>query len=240
MSTCLNLTINQGISHNCVNTDKLPVLLLTDNSINVTCKTHPPVTEGHVFSMIIYNSSHTPYRKCYNVNHCSIYDIVKEHSDVKQSCIWNTLEGHNIILGTIYLKSTKSTTTTSVPTLNTSPVLLRSLTEETLEWPWSQAHIEYTGTMGPLSGKGNLNLSTVVMHRNKVYLENECRWYKNEAYGQVSLLWETIGEEIKIGCRMINGSAHEKAYEISVYNLTSIPTADWDTTLCATERKLSR
>ena len=41
---------------------------------------------------------------------------------------------------------------------------------------------------GTLFGKGNLNLSTVVMHGNKVYLENEWSWYKDEAYGKVSQL----------------------------------------------------
>lgn len=50
---------------------------------------------------------------------------------------------------------------------------------------------------------------------------------------------EQQGEEVKIGCRMIDRSTNEKAQEISVYNLASNPAADWDTTLCATERKLS-
>lgn len=61
------------------------------------------------------------------------------------------------------------------------------------------------------SGKGNLNLSTVVMHGNQVYLKNEWSWYKDEAFGKVSLLRGTVGEEVKIGCRMIDRSTDEKA-----------------------------
>ncbi|XP_076194341.1 uncharacterized protein LOC143160464 [Aptenodytes patagonicus] len=43
------------------------------------------------------------------------------------------------------------------------------------------------------------------------------------------------GKEIKIGCRMINGSAHEKASQISVYNITSNPVTK-DTKLCASKQ----
>lgn len=206
--TCLNLIVGQGISHNCVNADKPPLLLLTDNNINVTSKTQPPVTEGYVYSMITYNNSYRPYRKCCNMIHCLTHDIVKGHSGVKISCIWNTLEGCNIIVGTISLKITKPSTTTSVPIVNTPPGLLRSLTEKTLEWPWSQAHIKCARTMGTLSARGKANLSTMVMHGNKVYLENEWSWYKEEACGKVFLLWGTVGEDIKTGCQMINGSTY--------------------------------
>lgn len=38
---------------------------------------------------------------------------------------------------------------------------------------------------------------------------------------------------------MISGSTHEKAHEISVYNITSNPTTEWDTTICITEGKLT-
>ncbi|KAK4810571.1 LOW QUALITY PROTEIN: hypothetical protein QYF61_004534 [Mycteria americana] len=36
--------------------------------------------------------------------------------------------------------------------------------QRTLEWPWSQARVKYTGSMGIHSSKGDLKLSTVVMH----------------------------------------------------------------------------
>ncbi|KAK4811143.1 hypothetical protein QYF61_019774 [Mycteria americana] len=107
--------------------------------------------------------------------------------------------------------------------------------QRTLEWPWSQARVKYTGSMGIHSSKGDLKLSTVVMHGTETYLENEWSWDKDEADDKVPRLRGTAGKEIKIGCRMINGSTHEKASQISVYNITSKPIAK-DTKLCASER----
>ncbi|KAK4811160.1 hypothetical protein QYF61_019791 [Mycteria americana] len=107
--------------------------------------------------------------------------------------------------------------------------------QRTLEWPWSQARVKYTGSMGIHSSKGDLKLSTVVMHGTETYLENEWSWDKDEADDKVPRLRGTAGKEIKIGCRMINGSTHEKAPQISVYNITSNQIAK-DTKLCASER----
>ena len=107
--------------------------------------------------------------------------------------------------------------------------------QRTLEWPWSQARVKYTGSMGIHSSKGDLKLSTVVMHGTETYLENEWSWDKDEADDKVPRLRGTAGKEIKIGCRMINGSTHEKASQISVYNITSKPIAK-DTKLCAFEK----
>ncbi|KAK4806952.1 hypothetical protein QYF61_027319 [Mycteria americana] len=81
--------------------------------------------------------------------------------------------------------------------------------QRTLEWPWSQARVKYTGSMGIHSSKGDLKLSTVVMHGTETYLENKWSWDKDEA--------------------------DDKASRISVYNITSNPIAK-DTKLYAFER----
>lgn len=77
-------------------------------------------------------------------------------------------------------------------------------------WPWSQAFIRYTGSMGKHSDIKDLNLSTVVMHGNQVYERHE--WQKQGLWS----LQGTLGEVIRIGCRMVNGTKHEKANQISV------------------------
>ncbi|KAK4818868.1 hypothetical protein QYF61_021073 [Mycteria americana] len=104
-------------------------------------------------------------------------------------------------------------------------LLLLACGQRTLEWPWAQARVKYTGSVGIHSSKGDVNLSTVVMHGTETYLENEWSWDKDEADDKVPRLWGKAGKEIKIGCRMINGSTHEKASQISVYNITSNPIA---------------
>ncbi|XP_075346023.1 uncharacterized protein LOC142403694 [Mycteria americana] len=76
--------------------------------------------------------------------------------------------------------------------------------------------------MGTLPRKGNLNLSTVVVRGTEVYLENEWSWDRNETdVNTIPRLWRTVATEIRIGCQIINGSTHEKATQISVYNITS-------------------
>lgn len=65
-------------------------------------------------------------------------------------------------------------------------------------------------------------------------MENEWSWDKDEADGKVSQLQGMTGNKIKIECRVINGSSHEKASRISVY-ITSDPIAK-NTKLCASER----
>ncbi|KAK4821384.1 hypothetical protein QYF61_018922 [Mycteria americana] len=90
--------------------------------------------------------------------------------------------------------------------------MLRLLTcgQRTLEWPWSQARVMYTRSMGLTSNK-DLALLTVGV----------------------------TGQEIKVGCRMasgrISGSTYEKASQIGLYNITSNPIAK-DMKLCASER----
>ncbi|XP_030921224.1 uncharacterized protein LOC115949082 [Geospiza fortis] len=78
------------------------------------------------------------------------------------------------------------------------------------EWPWSQAFNQYTGSMGELSEVKDLNLSTVVIHRNQVYEKLE--WQERKLW----TLQGIRGEEIKVGCRIINGTAYERPDEISV------------------------
>lgn len=52
------------------------------------------------------------------------------------------------------------------------------------EWPWSQAFNKYTGSMGEPSEIKDLNLSTVVIHRNQVYEKQE--WQEQELWKLVS------------------------------------------------------
>ncbi|XP_076185054.1 uncharacterized protein LOC143156043 [Aptenodytes patagonicus] len=73
------------------------------------------------------------------------------------------------------------------------------------------------------------------MHGTETYLENEWGWDEDEADNKIPRLQGTAGKEIKIGCRMINESTHEKASRISVYNITSNPVVK-DTKLCASEK----
>ncbi|XP_068888050.1 uncharacterized protein [Aphelocoma coerulescens] len=75
---------------------------------------------------------------------------------------------------------------------------------------WSQAFMRVTGLMGKYSDLKNLNLLTVVIHGNQVYTKQE--WEKQRTWQ----LQGTVGEKIKIGCRMINGTTHKKATQISV------------------------
>ncbi|XP_076212573.1 LOW QUALITY PROTEIN: uncharacterized protein LOC143169181 [Aptenodytes patagonicus] len=89
--------------------------------------------------------------------------------------------------------------------------------------------------MGTPSSKGDLNLSTVVMHGTETYIENEWNWEKDEADNKIPRLRGTARKEIKIGCRMTNGSTHEEASQISVCNITSNPVVK-DMKLCASER----
>uniref|UniRef100_A0A8D2M0Y0 Uncharacterized protein n=1 Tax=Zonotrichia albicollis TaxID=44394 RepID=A0A8D2M0Y0_ZONAL len=78
------------------------------------------------------------------------------------------------------------------------------------EWPWSQAFNQYTGSMGEPSEVKDLNLSTVVIHGDQVYEKQE--WQEQKLW----TLQGIRGEEIKVGCRMINGTAYEKPNEIGV------------------------
>lgn len=79
-----------------------------------------------------------------------------------------------------------------------------------------KAFIQYPGSMGEYSNIKDLNLSTVVMLKNQVYERQE--WQKQRLWS----LQGTIGEEIRIGCQMIDGTAYKKAIQISV---STSPTA---------------
>lgn len=81
--------------------------------------------------------------------------------------------------------------------------------QDNAEWPWSQAFTRFTGSMGKYSDIKGLNLSTVVMHENQVYKRQE--WQKQRVWS----LRGIRGEEIRIGCRIVNGTAHKKAILIS-------------------------
>lgn len=52
-------------------------------------------------------------------------------------------------------------------------LLLPAHDQGTLKWPWSQAHVRYAGSVGIHSSKGDLNLSTTIVHETELYLENE-------------------------------------------------------------------
>ncbi|XP_058664607.1 uncharacterized protein LOC131560012 [Ammospiza caudacuta] len=85
-----------------------------------------------------------------------------------------------------------------------------TLIQSNAEWPWSQAFNQYTGSMGKSSEIKNLNLSTVVIHGDQVYEEQE--WQERKLW----TLQGIRGERIKVGCRMTNGTAYERPNEISV------------------------
>lgn len=97
------------------------------------------------------------------------------------------------------------------------------------DWPWSQAHVKYTGSMGLSSNKG-LNLSTVVMHGAEVYLENEWSW---DSTSRLPQLLGMVGQEIKVGCRVVNGSTHQRVTQISI---TEIKTKKSQKKNCAMEK----
>ncbi|NP_001159385.1 uncharacterized protein LOC422926 [Gallus gallus] len=97
------------------------------------------------------------------------------------------------------------------------------------DWPWSQAHVKYTGSMGLNSNRG-LNLSTVVMHGTEVYLENEWSW---DSTSRLPQLLGKVGQEIKVGCRVINGSTHQQVTQISI---TEIKTKKSQKKNCALEK----
>lgn len=77
------------------------------------------------------------------------------------------------------------------------------------EWPWSQAFVQYTGSMGKYSDIKDLNLSTVVVHGNQVYERHE--WQDQRLWS----LQGTIGEAIRVGCRMVHGTKHYQAKQIT-------------------------
>ncbi|XP_068023774.1 uncharacterized protein [Melanerpes formicivorus] len=96
-------------------------------------------------------------------------------------------------------------------------------------WPWSHAYIKSTGSMGLNSNK-DLNLATVVMHGKEVYLEKEWKW---DSTNRLPQLLGQLGQEIKVGCRVINGSSHQQATQISV---TEAGSQKNQKTNCAIER----
>lgn len=95
-------------------------------------------------------------------------------------------------------------------TVSATQELESTSSQKNAEWPWSQAFIQYTGSMGGHSAIKDLNLSTVVMHENQIYERQE--WQKERLW----TLQGTIGEVVRVRCRMINGTNYEKAVQISV------------------------
>ncbi|KAK4805753.1 hypothetical protein QYF61_021852 [Mycteria americana] len=82
-----------------------------------------------------------------------------------------------------------------------------------------------------VSSKQNLNLATVVMHGSHVFSRHEWSWDN----GWLPLLKGKAGEEIQVGCRMINGSTHEKVTSMRISNISrnviatkSCVTDEWD------------
>ncbi len=73
------------------------------------------------------------------------------------------------------------------------------------------------------------------MHGTEIYLGNEWGWDKDETANEIPRLRGMAGEDVKIGCRMISGSTHEKASQISVYNRAS-NASKTDRKTCASEK----
>lgn len=86
------------------------------------------------------------------------------------------------------------------------------------EWPWSHTRVAYNGSTGLHSISGNLNLATMVIHRTYICLENDWGWDRKK---WIALLKRIPGEEIPIGCRMINRTTHKKVLLV-VSNSTSL------------------
>ena len=59
--------------------------------------------------------------------------------------------------------------------------------------------------------KEKITLATVALHNNRVFSKRE--WIWNSWYPS---LRDKVGEEIHIGCRMVNGSAHKKVTRIGI------------------------
>lgn len=78
--------------------------------------------------------------------------------------------------------------------------------------PWSQAYIRHTGSMGKYSAIKDLNLATVVMHGSQIYSSED--WSRD--INGIHQLQGIVGEEIKVGCRMVNRTTHKKASQITI------------------------
>ncbi|XP_064591958.1 uncharacterized protein LOC135459657 [Zonotrichia leucophrys gambelii] len=100
---------------------------------------------------------------------------------------------------------TLSQTQSVNPFSNVTPQLAEA-TGSHFTWPWSQAFLQSTGSMGNVTG---LNLLTVVTHEDKLYTRQE--WEKHKTWQ----LQGVVGELISVGCRMVNGSDYSKAMSIS-------------------------
>ncbi|KAK4818000.1 hypothetical protein QYF61_004113 [Mycteria americana] len=81
-----------------------------------------------------------------------------------------------------------------------------------------------------LNSNKRLNLSTVVMHGTEVYLENEWSW---DSTNRLPQLLGKVGQEIKVGCRVINGSTYQRVTQISV---TEVKTKKNQKKNCAVEK----
>ncbi|XP_074711720.1 uncharacterized protein LOC141937633 [Strix uralensis] len=83
------------------------------------------------------------------------------------------------------------------------------------KWPWSQAHLAYTETIGKKPEIRGLTLATVVMYKEGSggYVYKEGIWNEGEGIPQI---WGISGEEISIGCRMVDGTKYSGSTQISI------------------------
>ncbi|KAK4820012.1 hypothetical protein QYF61_017391 [Mycteria americana] len=109
--------------------------------------------------------------------------------------------------------------------LQTTPMIC---SQKDPEWPWSQVHTKYNGIIGTRAIKENLNLATVVIHGSHVLSRHKWSWDNR----WLPLLKGKAGKEIQVGCRMINGSTHEKVTSLIISNISRNPIA---TKSCVTD-----
>uniref|UniRef100_A0A8C5TKU6 Integrase catalytic domain-containing protein n=1 Tax=Malurus cyaneus samueli TaxID=2593467 RepID=A0A8C5TKU6_9PASS len=79
---------------------------------------------------------------------------------------------------------------------------------------WAKAH--YMSVLGRYPSRRSPSLATVVLHDSKAYSPGEWEWDRDE---WIKTLNGTIGEQIKVGCRKVEGSLYEKASTISIKNV---------------------
>ena len=92
-------------------------------------------------------------------------------------------------------------------------ILPRLLCQFSTEWPWSEATIRCTSALGLYPRDRCPNLVTVVLHDSEVYHANDWVWDGND---WARALTGMVGEEIKVGCRKVEKSDHEKASTIAI------------------------
>lgn len=79
------------------------------------------------------------------------------------------------------------------------------------EWPWAQAHVGSTRSMGLYSTKKSLNLAAVVMHGARVHSKEV---WDGDRERWLPFLRGIAGEGIRVRCGMISDSTQEKVTRI--------------------------